>query len=638
METSHIFLNGMHLHFPRTTCTPINIPFAYNPKNKNELYFGNDGGVFKTYNQGNFFYAANRGYNVTQFYSVAYSPEGYMLGGTQDNGTIQVHGFTPIYPQEGQEISGGDGFDCEISQISPVIFATVYNGEVRKFKVGGGGGNYENFADANFYTCISLWESHQDATSQDTITYVIEDGTTKNVLRKGDGVIKKFEGTIVKSQTDLKFVSGSIRFKAGTQEATDTDGDGVLGGNATGTFNYSTGEYSVTFTSAPPNLTDVSFYFQGSIDAGGSLTLRSNTPEVRLRGNPFTVNYTAFNNLVAGDTVRVQDPVQSLLAFGASTGRIYLTRNALRDVDADWFYITYGGGQGVQTMKFSENGNHLFVGTTSGNIYRISGLNNVYDSLTAQTVANGGEVTITRIFAASGRVVTGISVSPRDPNKVAISLGGYGETNHIYLSSQALVATTTSGSGTFASIQGDLPAMPVYDILLCDDATENILVGTEFGVYSSSVFTTSTWTEANGNMPRVPVFGVRQQTASWDVSTNSNEIYLGTHGRGFWRTNSLVGISKPQEIDYALASGLTVYPNPAYAKDFVNLQVYSQKESLAQVQVFDLSGKQVYAQKESLQKGNNNISININRLSAGTYFVSLQSGQELKTSKFVVQK
>lgn len=610
--------------------------FAYNPKNKHELYFGNDGGVFKTYNQGEFFYAANRGYNVTQFYSVAYTQEGYMLGGAQDNGSIQVLGLNSIYPQEGQEFSGGDGFDCDVSQITRVLFGTVYNGEIRKYKANGGGGDYKSFNDANFYTCIKLWESYTDATSKDTITFNVEDGTTKNVLRRADGIGKSFSGVLNKSQAALNFVIGSVQFKAGAQVLTDVDGDGNLSGNGIGTFNYSTGAYSITFTSAPPNLTDVSAYFQGSVDAGATLNLKSNTPEVKLRGNDFTVPYTAPSFLPPGSIIRIQDPVQSLLAFGASTGKIYLNRKSLRDTTGVWLEVPYSTNQGVKCLEFSKDGNHLFVGTFSGNLYRLSGLNNVYDAQSAKLVANGGQVTVSKIFGASGRVVLGVSLNPNDNNKIAISLSGYGQTNYVYFSNQAL--TATNGSNTFTSIQGDLPAMPVYDILLSNDNDETILAATEFGVYSTTTFTSSTWTDANGNLPRVPVFAIRQQTAPWEVSTNGSTVYLGTHGRGFWRTGSIVGINEPQKIDQTFASGLVVYPNPAYNRDQITLKIQTSKSSLAQVRLFDLSGKMVYNGQEQLQVGSNNISINIQSLSAGTYFVALQNGQELKTGKFVVSK
>lgn len=81
-------------------------------KNSDEVYFGNDGGIFATKNftdEHPFIYDKNYGYNVTQFYSVAIHPENgnpQLMGGTQDNGTPFTFdsGIAPY-----KMVSGGDG-------------------------------------------------------------------------------------------------------------------------------------------------------------------------------------------------------------------------------------------------------------------------------------------------------------------------------------------------------------------------------------------------------------------------------------------------------------------------------------------------------------------------------------------------
>jgi len=51
----------------------------------NRLYIGNDGGIGITNDFGETWYPANRGYNVTQFYGIAFDSEGAVMGGAQDN-------------------------------------------------------------------------------------------------------------------------------------------------------------------------------------------------------------------------------------------------------------------------------------------------------------------------------------------------------------------------------------------------------------------------------------------------------------------------------------------------------------------------------------------------------------------------
>src|SRR5207249_11813019 len=49
----------------------------FEPANSNVVYFGNDGGVYKTADGGTTFINRSKNYNVTQFYSCAMNPASY---------------------------------------------------------------------------------------------------------------------------------------------------------------------------------------------------------------------------------------------------------------------------------------------------------------------------------------------------------------------------------------------------------------------------------------------------------------------------------------------------------------------------------------------------------------------------------
>ncbi|MBK7959258.1 MAG: T9SS type A sorting domain-containing protein [Bacteroidetes bacterium] len=71
----------------------------------------------------------NRNFNITQFYSVAASKAGEILGGAQDNGTNFIS-LRENSIKASREVSGGDGFDAEISKVNPNFhFYSVYNGK-----------------------------------------------------------------------------------------------------------------------------------------------------------------------------------------------------------------------------------------------------------------------------------------------------------------------------------------------------------------------------------------------------------------------------------------------------------------------------------------------------------------------------
>ena len=150
-------------------------------------YVACDGGIYVTPTQGDVFYAANRFLNITQFYSLAYSPKGKVLGGTQDNGTQYLPLVGGNTAEEAIEVNSGDGFDCEISQIDPnIMFSTVYFGAVSRSA--DGGTNFGGFYDArvlalgnpgaidgtgigDFFTNIRLHENWEDDNSQDSVTW-----------------------------------------------------------------------------------------------------------------------------------------------------------------------------------------------------------------------------------------------------------------------------------------------------------------------------------------------------------------------------------------------------------------------------------------------------------------------------------
>lgn len=118
--------------------------------NPNIMYVGCDGGIYKSVNAVSAFpfptyTIKNRGYNVTQFYSVAAGVTGDVLGGTQDNGTQYIN-FKGNTPKAAERVIGGDGIYAEISHIDPrTSFGGIYFGQV--LRSGNSGSSYDAFYD-----------------------------------------------------------------------------------------------------------------------------------------------------------------------------------------------------------------------------------------------------------------------------------------------------------------------------------------------------------------------------------------------------------------------------------------------------------------------------------------------------------
>jgi hypothetical protein len=90
--------NGGSTWTQTTNGYPSGIPYmhvdqhaiAFDPNDPSVMYFGNDGGMYKSTDGGVNYFAINNGLAVTQFYSGAAHPAAEIYyGGTQDNGTVK---------------------------------------------------------------------------------------------------------------------------------------------------------------------------------------------------------------------------------------------------------------------------------------------------------------------------------------------------------------------------------------------------------------------------------------------------------------------------------------------------------------------------------------------------------------------
>lgn len=122
----------------------------HRPGSSDQVYFGNDGGIFRTTNGSAgtptiTFKGDN--FNVTQFYACAMHPTAftdYFLAGAQDNGTQQ---FASAGINSTVEATGGDGAFCHIDQDQPQFQFTqyVFNDY---FRSNNGGGSWTNVSSS----------------------------------------------------------------------------------------------------------------------------------------------------------------------------------------------------------------------------------------------------------------------------------------------------------------------------------------------------------------------------------------------------------------------------------------------------------------------------------------------------------
>ena len=138
----------------------------FNPSN-NILYAGNDGGLYKTENNGQNWTDISDGLQITQFYKIGISQSDYglLLGGTQDNGTLRGNS-----QNDWDAVRGGDGMECAIDPTNPsIMYSELYYGDIAIST--NGGQNWDNIAPDSDGAWITPYEIDQNNPNRIVIGY-----------------------------------------------------------------------------------------------------------------------------------------------------------------------------------------------------------------------------------------------------------------------------------------------------------------------------------------------------------------------------------------------------------------------------------------------------------------------------------
>ena len=497
-----------------------------------------------------------------------------------------------------------------------------------------------NYLTSMFYT-VAFDDKGRTigGTQGDGVIFLDRQGNTPET---GNKILSTFTGgsvamSMINPTSMFYSSSGGLMIRSadlGVSEANDFVPAAISGTNANvfitpfvlwESFNNQNSRDSVNFIAKDKNYS-----------AGEEVIVKSKTAYNSSKKFPF--KYTLTANLQKGDSVAVKDVISSRFFLGVTNG-VYMTKEVL-DFGKEPKFFKIATIAGVPScMAYSSDANYLFVGTTDGKLIRIANIALAYDSIRADVSSTGCIISSSVIKEFTGRYITSVAVDPDNDNHVIVTLGNYGNSEYIFHSTDALVQTPA-----FSSIQGNLPAMPVYGSLIEMTNNDRVIIGTDLGVYTTeSLGSNTNWTPENSGMGALPVMMVRQQTVSrpWieDIPGVSNlgAIYIATHGKGIYENRLYVGIDGPDQPANRVNNQLSVYPNPVEDEINVNLDLTSNNSITAKV--ISLNGEVVKnVDFGNLNKGEHQLSIVADGLSQGTYLLQITVGKEIKTAKFVVVK
>jgi photosystem II stability/assembly factor-like uncharacterized protein len=113
---------------------------AFGPTDPNDVWVGNDGGVYHSTDGGGTWTSRNKGLCITEFEYLAQHPqfEAWLLAGTQDNGTLRYEGHEVWF-----HVQDGDGGDCGCSESTPyTCFHSFYSMGLERSTTGGSWGSW----------------------------------------------------------------------------------------------------------------------------------------------------------------------------------------------------------------------------------------------------------------------------------------------------------------------------------------------------------------------------------------------------------------------------------------------------------------------------------------------------------------
>ena len=220
----------------------------------------------------------------------------------------------------------------------------------------------------------------------------------------------------------------------------------------------------------------------------------------------------------------------------------------------------------------------------------------------------------------SGVQVQTVAQHPSNTNYAYALMNGLGSTQKVF--------RTTNRGVTWTDITGNLPNVPMTDLIPHPTDNNKLYLGTEFGCYKTSNGGTN-WVRWNNGMPQANIISEMNYIDS--IAANGKfYVVAGTYGRGFWTReisgDDPIGVfnGSSQVANFELKQN---YPNPFNPSTEIKFALPS--SDIVTLKVYDITGKEVATLLNGkMDQGIHSITFNASGLSSGIYFY------RITTSKF----
>jgi photosystem II stability/assembly factor-like uncharacterized protein len=223
------------------------------------------------------------------------------------------------------------------------------------------------------------------------------------------------------------------------------------------------------------------------------------------------------------------------------------------------------------------------------------------------------------------RWITRVATDPFDNQTIYTTLSGFRWDEplpHVFKS--------TDLGHTWTDISGNLPELPVNDIVLDPDLPGKIIVATDAGLYGTTDGGAS-WSWIFNGLPAVPVYTMK-------IHEPTRTIIAGTYGLSSYKASLdeiFTGIAKPGTKELL---DIRVSPNPVI--DHSNLSFYLPAGEQMSFALYSIDGKERASTTRHLEKGAQSIGLESlldgSPPAPGTYILTLQGTRYKGSVKMIV--
>lgn len=213
--------------------------------------------------------------------------------------------------------------------------------------------------------------------------------------------------------------------------------------------------------------------------------------------------------------------------------------------------------------------------------------------------------------------ITSIEMIPSDDLIAYVTVSGFR-----YLEYTPHVFKTTDGGQNWTDISGNLPNIPVND-LIAFPAENMLFAATDLNVWFS-MDEGLTWTILGDNLPMTVVMDLK-------LHEPTQTLYAGTFGRAMHSYNlgPILGLNE----NIISENSISIFPNPATSEFTISQKFTSE----GKIELYNIAGKKIKELFTGDFGANENITLKTDGMSSGIYFIRAATQNKSETKKLIIK-